>query len=128
MPPDTPVFADKGNIRILPHDQVPAALANGGRVAVEVKDDKGNLRYVPHDQMETDRQNGGTPVSAPGWFTRLLQHAGLPSTREEFENLPPRFENWPSHLEDIFTGSAPNFRLEPGSLLRGMFTPKPSQV
>ena len=64
-PQAVPLFAPDGSVRSIPADQVSAALASGGKRAVQMKDPKGVLRYVPEDQIDAAKQAGGTMLDKP---------------------------------------------------------------
>lgn len=67
--PDTPIFAPDGKVRVIPEDQVQAALAAGGKQATKMLDPKGTNRWVPNDQVEAATKAGGTVVKADNTFT-----------------------------------------------------------
>lgn len=63
--PSTPVFAPDGTVRDIPEDQVQAAIANGGKIAVRMKDPQGTLRYIPQDSVEDAKRAGGALADDP---------------------------------------------------------------
>lgn len=67
-----PIFDPTGKVRMIPPDQVDAALAAGGKRAVKMADPKGVHRWVQEDQVAQALQAGGQKVDdQPGLATRI---------------------------------------------------------
>jgi hypothetical protein len=71
-----PIFDPTGKVRMIPKDQVDAALAAGGKHAVKMLDPKGTQRWVPDDQVTAAVQSGGKLTGdQPGAIARFLGSA-----------------------------------------------------
>jgi hypothetical protein len=64
-----PVIDPTGTARMIPSDQVQAAVAAGGKLAAKMLDPQGTARWVPADQVNLAQDQGGTPVNADQSFT-----------------------------------------------------------
>ena len=63
------MFAPDGKVRMIPENQVQAALAAGGKQATKMLDPKGVSRWIPSNQVEAATKAGGTVVKADNTFT-----------------------------------------------------------
>lgn len=59
------IFDDKGNPRLIPDDQVSAALAAGGKKALKFQDPQGVQHWVPEDQADAARAANGKQLDDP---------------------------------------------------------------
>lgn len=57
------ILDPQGNARLVPDDQVDAALAAGGKKALKFSDPKGQQRWIPADMADQATQAGGKPVT-----------------------------------------------------------------
>jgi hypothetical protein len=99
-----PLFAPDGTIRMIPADQVDAALAAGGQMAIKMKDPQGTPRWVRESDIPAAKQAGGTIIgdnsgSPQGIAQMLFGDAPVSNTLSSI---------W-DHAKNFVTGSVSAF-------------------
>jgi len=74
-----PIFDPTGKVRLIPEDQVNAALAAGGQRAVKMEDPRGTPRWIKDSDVEAAMKAGGRQItdqdSHPGAISRFASSA-----------------------------------------------------
>lgn len=68
-----PVFDPTGKVRMIPADQLQAALRAGGQQAVKMSDPQGKMRWIPQEQAAAAQREGGKLVDSPATAPTLMQ-------------------------------------------------------
>lgn len=86
-----PIFDPNGNVRMIPADQVSAALAAGGTRAVKMSDPKGTQRWVRDGDVEQAKAAGGKLIEEDtrNSFQKNFDAASADVTPEERKRIGP---------------------------------------